>query len=138
MDMKTIIASCDNLARLIGNKGYEGPTASIEIYSGGRMRIFVSGRIPADLAPRMDWSKRTNSELFHGDDFPDLLDRAREWINDLPIPKDTAKDKLRKDLADIIHRSTDLGLDLDFTQPLRDAMKKLSENVITHQPSAAE
>ena len=65
--------------------------------------------------------------------FEGVLDKAAEFIANLPSKSDMAKADFQKDLAKLIDKGSEIGIEVEFMNPLTAAMKALSENIITDQ-----
>ena len=67
------------------------------------------------------------------DTFEGVLAKAAEFIANLPSKSDMAKADFQKDLAKLIDKGSEIGIEVEFMNPLTAAMKALSENIITDQ-----
>ncbi len=65
--------------------------------------------------------------------FEGVLAKAAEFISNLPSKSDMAKADFQKNLAKLIDRGNEIGIEVEFMNPLTATMKALSENIITDQ-----
>lgn len=65
--------------------------------------------------------------------FEGVLTKAAEFIANLPSKSDMARADFQKDLAKLIDKGSEIGIEVEFMNPLTAAMKALSENIITDQ-----
>ena len=65
--------------------------------------------------------------------FEGVLDKAAEFVASLPSKSDMAKADFQKDLAKLIDKGSEIGIEVEFMNPITAAMKALSENIITDQ-----
>ena len=55
-------------------------------------------------------------------------------LKKLPSAKDENTRAFMRDLGKLIDNGRKIGLEVEFMNPLVESMKRLSENIITHQP----
>ena len=67
------------------------------------------------------------------DTFEGVLADAATFIANLPSKSDMAKADFQRDLANLIDKGNDIGMEVGLMNPLTAAMKALSENIITDQ-----
>lgn len=72
-----------------------------------------------------------------GDTIDAILTAAQAWASKLPTREETDLAIFRDKLADTIEHGNRIGVDIEVVNPLMEAMKRLSENVLTHQPVEA-
>lgn len=70
-----------------------------------------------------------------GDTFADAIGAAWRIVNAIPSPEDHARAKLTEAVGAAIEAGKEAGIDLEFINPLRDMMNRLSENAITYNDS---
>jgi hypothetical protein len=95
----------------------------------------------AGIAINMSWDKRHATYAYErdyktclGDSFQQALDKAVEFIKELPSAEQAKLHEFMGKLGKLIDAGKSDGIDIDYLNPLLDSMKRLSENVITHQP----
>jgi len=71
-----------------------------------------------------------------------LVERADAYLDALKSPTDVRADQFRANLGRLIDEAKDIGVDVATVEavvnPLVELMVSLSENIIEHQPIAAE
>lgn len=61
----------------------------------------------------------------------------RAVIDALPSPEEQNLREFQSDLARLIDKGRDLGIDVDFVNPLAETAMRLAENALTYQPEVA-
>jgi hypothetical protein len=112
---------------LLSEKGKVEPTATVLIAANAQVSILLGWRRPYAES----W--QTDSACFHGDTFDEIHEKAIEYIIELPSAEQAKLHRFMGELGKVIDGGRDAGIDIDFMNPLLDTMKRLSENVITHQ-----
>jgi len=67
------------------------------------------------------------------DTFEGVLAKAAVFVAELPSKSDMAKADFQKNLAKLIDKGNEIGIEIEFMNPLTATMKALSENIITDQ-----
>jgi len=111
--------------------------------------ITAKGLREAQVSFRIEGHKQTSAGAHwyagqHGHDFKSfgsgqgepevVLARLEEWANELPTLDERRMAEFTELLAKTIEMGNEYGIDVQFVNPLTEAMKRLSENAITHQP----
>ena len=113
----------------------------------GRTKVCaVSFELGAHIEPRVyirhnpQFSSNWNEEqgMFFkvgrdGESIEAVLNVAQAWASSLPSKEEADLAAFRDKLADTIEHGTRIGVDIEVVNPLMEAMKRLSENAITHQ-----
>jgi len=76
------------------------------------------------------------TQFFHGaaeEDFAPLFARAHEFVDGLVSVEETKKNDFIAAVGRLIEQGREVGIDVDFLNPLTDMMKNLSTNIITKQ-----
>lgn len=94
-------------------------------YQGPRLAISYNPKFSSDW---LDEVRQT----FHGDPLTILTD-ADEWVRAQPTKAERERDAYLSRLADAIEFGRKIGIDDALVNPLVEAMKRLSENIITKQ-----
>jgi len=120
-----ILSHCKSLEAEISDLGFIRPevAAFINFYAGEDYSVTVSMRVGDD------WNSAV-SQYLHGDDFADLLTKARAWVYAQKTPEEIRKEKFIAKLGAVIDEGKEIGFDVDFMNPLVETMKRLSENVL--------
>lgn len=118
----------DNLSRAMSAKGLRAPRAQVHIEANVAPCVFIRwGRYgePDD-----------NAEVIRNPDIRQAIEDAFTLIASLPNAEDRKRDEFLTALGRVIDLGRENGIEVDFINPLTATMKRLSENVITHQRSA--
>lgn len=133
--MKTINEIYDAInpmPAMLSAKGKREPSVSFDIEAN------------ANITLRFRWAKSGGTSSwdcdyhsFMGDTFDDVVAKATAFINAMPDAKTARLHDFMGQLGKVIDSGRDLGIDVDYLNPLTDTMKRLSENIITHQQSVS-
>ena len=132
---ETMTATCDELAKLMADRGIINPSAAIEARSGHR-----TARVMLNFATASS-TYADQYEFLSGDTIEEAVEKAEAWVRSQPTPEERAlKDAL--DLtAKALEASRKAGIDTGdgaaFVAQLEAMMKRLSENAITDQREAS-
>jgi hypothetical protein len=132
------------LEKRIIAKGYHSPEVMFHVpgYSGAKALLLVSGYPDAKFH-----GSKVADYIRDESDGPDidigaLIERADAYLDALKSPTDIRADQFRANLGRLIDEAKDIGVDVATVEavvnPLVELMVSLSENIIEHQPIAAE
>ncbi len=118
----------DALPSGMSAKGLREPRAEFTIVANSELRGYLS------------W-KKTNSfndayEFFKGKSAADVLAKIEAFIAKLPPPEETRMKEFMTALSDVIELGRQNGVDVEFINPLTEAMKRLSSNILTDRRAA--
>lgn len=74
--------------------------------------------------------KEEKSYFVRGETFAGCMERARELIAGLPNPNEERRKAFMRKVAGLLEAAKEIGMEVDFVNPLETMMKKLSENVL--------
>lgn len=72
-----------------------------------------------------------NSKFIRGESPQDVFEETKAFVMALPNKEDRNKQSFMAELASVIDKGKDLGIDVEFLNPLIEQMRSLSENIIT-------
>ena len=124
-----IAAEIARIENLLGSKGYYEPKLTI------RMN-WVGYQLSGELEVRSDAHASSKDHYIHlsyADGFETLFARFEAYIANLPSIEDAKRDAFIAALGKLIGHGKDIGIEVDFLNPLTDMMTKLSSNIITKQ-----
>lgn len=127
-----IYAAINPMPAMLSAKGKVNPEASLWIDANAHVRLFLAWKKVGSLN---DWDK--DSKFFTGNTADEVIAGALSFINAMPDAKTARLNDFMGQLGKVIDAGRDLGIDVDYLNPLTDTMKRLSENIITHQPAEA-
>jgi len=134
MTDKTTIAevyqAINHMPERLAEKGKVEPRVTVLIGANEQLSILIAWRKP--YSPN---SWETESSVFSGETFDEALHKAVKFVIALPSAEQAKLHQFMAELGKVIDGGRDAGIDVDFMNPLLDTMKRLSENVITFQPS---
>lgn len=132
---ENMMAACDELAKLMADRGIITPSAAIEARSGhSTTRVVLNFAKAGERYPRQ-------YEFATGDTIEEAVEKAEAWIRAQP----TAEERAIQDALDMTAKALEAGrkagLDTGdgaaFVAQLEAMMKRLSENAITDQREAS-
>lgn len=74
-------------------------------------------------------------EFLRGETIEEAIDEGRKFIASIPPKAERDHAEFARMLADAIDKGRDIGIEVDFLNPLTETMKRLSENILTYQPA---
>lgn len=99
---------------------------------GPYMTVDNMGRCSINIyADRSDHYKRTGHAT--GDTFFEAITDAWRIVNAIPSPEDHARAKFAEAVGVAIEAGNEAGIDLEYINPLKEMMNRLSENAITYK-----
>lgn len=131
--LDAIYAAINPLPAKLSAKGKVDPVVEFEVSANAGIRIMVIWR--KRNSPN-EWDRDYKS--FSGKDFDEALGKATAFIEELPSAEQARLHAFMGQLGNLIDAGRAEGIAVDFMNPLVETMKRLSENVITHQPTAGE
>jgi hypothetical protein len=130
--IEEIYAAINPMPAMLSAKGKVKPEASLWIEANARVSLCLTWKKVGGLN---DWDK--DSRYFTGNTADEVIAGALSFINALPDAKTARLHDFIGQLGKVIDAGRDLGIDVDYLNPLTDTMKRLSENIITHQTAEA-
>lgn len=123
-----ILRESNRLEKVLVEKGFNSP--KIEISIGFSVRELTANvQYKAGGNPQY---KFIHLEALDG--FEALFVATEEYINKIPSVLQIRQDAFLASVGRLIDEGKEIGIQLDFLNPLTDMMNKLSSNIITHQP----
>ena len=130
--------TCRNLEKRISDRGFVNPEVSMkQNWIGRSCWLTVSYQVSQYGNCHSDTFKFDRTDEVTS--VEELFFSAERYIDELKTPDDVKRDDFRRDLGRLIDDAKVIGFDLDqgtdaiVLKMLEDAMKSLSENIITHQ-----
>jgi len=119
------------LERRLTDLGFVKPQVYVNIgMLFGKTAVSMNYRISAeDLSPKYEFIYGEDD-----DDFDVLFEKADKYIDGLTPIVEQKRDAFLASVGRLIDAGREIGIDVEFLNPLTDMMKKLSANIITHQP----
>jgi hypothetical protein len=124
-----IYAAINPLPAMLAEKGKASPSAEFRVDANAGISVML--RYHKAYAVN-DWENEY--QFFAGDDFAKALAKALAFIDGLPSAEQAKLHNFMGKLGSIIDAARDDGIEVAYLNPLVETMKRLSENVITHQP----
>jgi hypothetical protein len=124
-----IAAEITRIENLLANKGYYAPVFTIRIN-------WIGYELSGELEVRTDahiGAKNHYLQLSYEDGFAKLFEQAEAYIANLPSIEDAKRDAFIAAVGRLIDQGKEIGIEVDFLNPLTDMMTKLSSNIITKQ-----
>lgn len=119
----------DAMPAAMSAKGMKSPRADFTIRANeppqGHIAWPKKGRFTGD-----------EYKFFSADTAAEILDAMAIFIAALPAPEETRMKEFMSALSDVIELGRTNGIDVEFINPLTEAMKRLSSNILTDQRAA--
>lgn len=128
MNITELQANAGALVNAMTAKGLPRPKASISVKAFEAPLVYMHWD-----DPNMTYGR---TEITRDECIGVAIDEAFELIASLPSPEDRKREQFMTALGRVIDLGRENGIEVDFINPLTATMKRLSENVITHQRSA--
>jgi hypothetical protein len=126
-EVAIIQAGVNDLAKRMLAKGLMQPEAEFTIQANMESKVRLSW---VKEGASHDWDRNYS---YHNGSFDVSLADAREAITALPELDQRRKAAFLSKLDEVIELGRKTGIEVDFVNPLVETMKRLSENIITHQ-----
>ena len=128
-----IYAAINPIPAMLSAKGKVKPTVEFRIEANATISISCTYM----KAYAIDgWDNEYH--FFAGDDFATALGKALAFVDGLPSAEDAKLQNFMGKLGSLIDFAQDDGIKVEYLNPLMETMKRLSENILTHQPKHAE
>ena len=132
MTAAEIQKAVDKLAKAMTAKGLRAPRAQINFESHKAAELFLVWKdARAETAYSDDKYK-----FIKGETLAKLISEAEAFIRQLPTAEETRMHEFMGALGKVIDLGRQNGVEADYLNPLVASMKKLSENIITHDRAA--
>jgi len=132
---KKMTATCDELAKLMEDRGIITPSAAIEARSG-----HSTSRVMLKFAEATS-SYPDKYEFISGDTIEEAVEKAEAWVMAQPTADERALQDALELTAKALEASRKAGLDTGagaaFVAQLEAMMRRLSENAITDKSEAS-
>lgn len=118
---------CQRLETRLSAKGFVTPTVHAAV-------TFFNRDYSVWMEYRTVKGGKNLTDYFHSDEsMGDAFRQLEAAIDKLKTPAELQREEVVKDLGALIDKARDVGMDVDFINPLTEQMKRLSENVVTDQ-----
>jgi hypothetical protein len=124
-----IYAAINPLPAMLAEKGKVSPTVDFTIEANAGLNIAIRYR---KAYSKNEWDY--DYKVLAGDTFDEALRKTLAFINDLPSAEQAKLHNFMGKLGHLIDAAQVDGIEVSYLNPLVETMKRLSENVITHQP----
>jgi hypothetical protein len=129
--IKDIQGAIDPMPAMLSVKGKSRPEARFEIRANEGSHLTLSW---VKSTAGNDWDRAY--KVFMEGSVDTMAKDAVEFINSLPDAATTRLHDFMSQLGKVIDSGRDIGIEVDYLNPLTETMKRLSENILTHKPSA--
>lgn len=130
----------DELDKGLQDKGYTASSVELIWQANGGMKFTLNAYANGDYTGRVYNYFYVIEQSYAG--INEQLEEAFHWINELQSVSDRKKEVLLQKISDTIAYAQAQGEDVasleEIVNPLRELMKKLSENIITDQRKGSE
>lgn len=136
MNTELIRSRLDASAAVMLAKGLPKPEVEFTVKSNEEPKIYLWWDKLFDV--RSNYGSRKNLHSIRGESIEAMLDAADAFIAALPSAEETRHANFMAALGDVIDLGRQNNIKVEYVNPLVETMKRLSENVLTHQKAAAE
>lgn len=139
MDIFTLSRRLHALRDTLASAEVFGASVDLNLWTGGHsaVRLEVSYRETEDFGSKRYEFVRTLTkddvdEMFSSEDdwMVQALQDAQAWICDIPSPEEREHQQFTAALGRLIDRGRDLGIEVDFLNPLTQMMERLATNAL--------
>lgn len=127
--IEDIYAAINPLPGMLAEKGKKQPEAVMRVEANAGFSIHLSW-----VEGRGIYEREYRCFLGSAEE---VVAKAIHFINELPSAEYAKLYDFMGALGKVIDAGRDLGVDVDYLNPLTDTMKRLSQNIITFRGSAA-
>lgn len=118
--------ACEALEKQIAEIGYASPQVAIHIN-------WLSSPFVVHIEHKSAQGVAGQSEFLRGDTIEEAIKKADEYVADLPSVEEAQKRDFTHALGRLIDQGREIGVDVDYINPLTKMMEKLAENCLTDQ-----
>jgi hypothetical protein len=138
MDIFTLSQRLHTLREQLGRAEVHGPSVELSMWTGGHsaIRLEVGYRETEEYGSKYhDFVRKLTKDevesLYSGDDWLDqAIQDAQAWISDIPSPEEREHQQFTAALGRLIDQGRDLGIEVDFLNPLTQMMERLATNAL--------
>jgi len=118
--------ACEALEKHIAEIGYASPQVAIHIN-------WLSRPFCVHIEHKSAQGVAGQSEFLRGDTIEEAIKKADEYVAELPSVEDARMRDFTHALGRLIDQGREIGVDVDYINPLTKMMEKLAENCLTDQ-----
>jgi predicted Co/Zn/Cd cation transporter (cation efflux family) len=129
MTTSEIITECHRIEAAIAEKGYYSQKVTAYIN-------WIGYELTINIEYRADAHSVTKDRFFNGkaeDGFDALFAKADAFVSGLKSIQDAKRDAFIAAVGKLIDHGRDIGMEVEFLNPLTSMMGKLSTNIITKE-----
>lgn len=115
-------------------KGLREPKAEATIESNTEPNVYLRWK---DVTKAIPSAFDGQSEFLRAGTIGEALEKADKFVAEMPSAEEAKVAQFMGALANVIELGKDNGVDVEFLNPLKATMKKLSDNILTDQRSVA-
>jgi len=118
--------TCEALEKQIAEIGYASPQVAIHIN-------WLSSPFCVRIEHKSAQGVAGQSEFLRGDTIEEAIKKADEYVAELPSVEEARMRDFTHALGRLIDQGREIGVEVDYINPLTKMMEKLSENCLTDQ-----
>jgi hypothetical protein len=125
--LQSIISRLTTIEHILTGLGYAAVDTDLNVHwtTGTPLRLRVEYLAGSEyLSEIFDAPEETDAALSA------ILEAAEAWAKNLPTPEERARHAFLLEFGRTIDKARDLGLPVEFLNPLEESMRKLSENIL--------
>jgi hypothetical protein len=117
-----------------------GQMMSDKSYFGAKVSFYVNWLYADSITANIECRATDGGSLIQkfptvnvSEGWEGVIKATESYINDLPSVKDTQRNQFLAAVGKLIDQGREIGIEVDFLNPLTEMMKNLSTNIITDQ-----
>jgi len=118
--------ACEALEKQIAEIGYATPQVAIHIN-------WLSNPFTVHIEHKSAKGGAAESKFLGADTIEEAIKKADEYVADLPSVEEARMRDFTHALGRLIDQGREIGVDVDYINPLTKMMEKLAENCLTDQ-----
>lgn len=130
MNITDIQGKLEQLNAALEAKGYTQAACQFHIDSGALSEFWIVVKCSA--------GGDSMSEYCCGETYDYVVNEADAFIRNLPSMEEKRLHNFMDGLGKLIDKGRDIGIDVEFLNPLTASMEKLSKNVLTYRSGAVK
>jgi hypothetical protein len=137
MDIIAVSQHLHELREQLERAEVHGPNVELNMWTGGHsaIRLEVNYREAVEFGSKHhEFVRKLTKDEVNGSYGDDWLDQAfqdaRAWILDIPSPEEREHQQFTAALGRLIDQGRNLGIEVDFLNPLTEMMEKLATNAL--------
>lgn len=127
LTIQSAIRSLVEIEHILVEKGYTQVDTDLNLH----WSAYTPTRVKIDYKCGSSYESETFESPEETDAaISEVIEKARNWAVNLKTPEQRARELFIRDFGRTLDRAREIGLEVDFLNPLEETMKRLSENIL--------